>query len=177
MINPMKQFGELTAFLKNAGINFSQVLGLLTGKPDRKQVSDVLRPVMIRYAPYVGQAIRHKETQYGRQCVLIISSQEDESGNTVEALTFATVGENGGFEPKETIPLYEIVDYIINSVGEANESESHSVCALPPDCVPKVAITTADVAELPEATASTAHIVGVKPTTADRPVATNPATA
>ena len=124
MTNPMKQFGELTGFLKNSGINFSQILSLLTGKPTKKQVSDVLRPVMIRYAPYVGEAVRFKEKQYGRQCVFIISSQEDEKGNTVEAMTFATVADDGGFEPQETIPLYEIVDYIINSGTESGEAET-----------------------------------------------------
>lgn len=117
--------GNLMDLFGKTGLNTTQLMNLISGKATKEDIKKMVTPLLVKYTPYVGQALNFKAKQLGAtQVVFIISNGIDEAGNEVETVTIATVEVDGSFDYKYSFPLYQILEKIMQDLEAASNPTS-----------------------------------------------------
>jgi hypothetical protein len=118
------KIGEAQKFFKEAGINLESIFDLFTGKASGKKIAQTVTPLLIKVSPAIGKAIDHLEAQHHDKCYLVISKEQDEQGRPLEALSVCKINvQSGQLEFLETIPFYQVANYITDKLENNNEQK------------------------------------------------------
>ena len=115
-MNLINQFKALQNYFDTAGISFTSILNLISGKATSKEIADTVEPLLIKVNPAFVNALRHSSNQHGEECHFVISLAQDEQGRDLVALSVATIGQ---IERKETIALHKTAHYVVAQMEQA----------------------------------------------------------
>ncbi len=108
------QIKALQRVLKEAGISLENVLELVSGKATPDSIAQMLTPILKKFSPQIGAAVRHLEENHQERIFLMIDLVEDGNGGETEALSSCRLIGDGRFEIIESIPLYMVASYVVN---------------------------------------------------------------